>query len=103
MKSAVASVVFTSVLLVGCGNTAQTTSQSLKKYDATVGERVTLSFSQKPGSVQLTMWSNGKQASTSTLSNLSFSLPSQAGDYTYEVMGHWGNDYVNYDFEVQVH
>lgn len=78
-------------------------AKKLKKYDAMVGEKVTLSFDQKPKSVQLTMWSNGKQASTSALSNPSFSLPSQAGDYTYEVTGHWSNDYVNYDFEVQVH
>lgn len=152
MKSTVVSVLFASLLLVGCGNTAQTTAsptssstdgvqppqasvtigsqqiqtvinayqwsdgnhtsiadaasdpaKNLKKYDATVGEKVTLSFDQKPKSMQFTMWSNGKQSSTSALSNPSFSLPSEAGDYTYEVTGHWGNDYVNYDFEVQVH
>lgn len=153
MKTVVLSVLFAALLLVGCGNSNQTTSppttssstdsvqppkasatignerirtvingyqwsdanhtsigdtasdpaKNLKKYDATVGEKVTLSFNQKPESMKLAMWSNGKQASTTALNNPSFSLPSEAGDYTYEVVCQWGNDYVNYDFEVQVH
>lgn len=77
-------------------------AKNLKKYDATPGQRATLSFRKKPKSVQITMWANGKQALTSKLSGPSFSLPSQAGDYTYEVTGHWGKEYVNYDFNVQV-
>jgi hypothetical protein len=78
-------------------------ASNLKKYNAKIGERVTLSFDKKPQNIEMTLWSNGKQISKSKLKQNGFNLPSKSGDYKYEITGHWGNDYVNYDFEVQVY
>jgi hypothetical protein len=85
------------------GDAASDPAKNLKIYNAPIGEKVTLTFGQQPMSIDITEWSNGQQGLTSALGGSSFKLPNEAGDYTCEVTGHWGNDYVNYDFEVQVH
>jgi len=146
VKNVLESILFASLLIVGCGNISQPTStdssqppqasvtigsqqiqtvvngyqwsqgnhssvadaatdpaKNLEKYDASVGQKATLSIDQAPKSIELTMWSNGTQILKLFLNGPSFILPTKAGDYTYEVTGQWGNDYVNYDFEVQVH
>lgn len=77
-------------------------AKNLQNYVASVGAKVTLSSDQVPKSMELTMWSNGAQVSKRSLNGTSFTLPVEAGDYTYEITGHWGHNYVNYDFEVQV-
>ncbi|MCF8567299.1 hypothetical protein LLE49_21490 [Alicyclobacillus tolerans] len=76
---------------------------NLKKYDASLGGEVMLSFAQKPNNLELAVWFDGKRMSTTPLNESSFRLPKTPGDYTYEVTGHWGNNFVNYDFEVHVH
>ncbi|QQE79282.1 hypothetical protein [Alicyclobacillus sp. SO9] len=78
-------------------------AKHLHKYDESIGARVTLRFAQKPNTIQLAMWKNGNQVSESSLAGSLFRLPTTAGDYTYEVTGHWDNDYVTYDFAVHVH
>lgn len=85
------------------GDAASDPARHLRKYTGVAGEKVRLQFSQAPKRINLTTWLNEKRVSQSTLTNSTVTLPMRAGDYTYEVTGHWGSDYVNYDFEVQVH
>ncbi len=37
------------------------------------------------------------------MSGTTFSLPDKPGDYVFEVTGIWGENYVNYDFEVRIY
>lgn len=78
-------------------------AKHLTLYRASVGQTARLSFNQNPKRTEPTVWSNGKQVSKSTLNGSSFVLPTQVGDYIYEITGHWENNDVKYDFEVQVH
>jgi hypothetical protein len=64
---------------------------------------VALSFSKNPKLMELAVWSNKNQISKTNLKQNSFNLPTNTGDYTYEMTGHWGKNYANYDFEVQMH
>ncbi|MCF8565943.1 hypothetical protein LLE49_14555 [Alicyclobacillus tolerans] len=96
----------TSTSSVAQGTVADAASdpaKGLQKYEVSGGEKAKLSFEQKPQTVQLIMWENGRQISKTNLNGDSFALSHQPGDYTYEVTGDWGSDYVNYDFEVRVH
>jgi hypothetical protein len=78
-------------------------ARNLEAIPANAGATARLIFDSAPESVHVTMWSNGKESSTREMSGTTFSLPHEPGDYTYEVTGTWGKNYVNYDFEVRVY
>ena len=76
-------------------------AKGLKKYQGHKGEKVTLAFDTPPKTLSMTMWVNNKKR-TASIKNAQFKLPGKPGDYTYEITGHWGKNYVNYDFAVHV-
>ena len=78
--------------------------QHLETYQASAGEQVRVSFSQRPHRAELTMWENGIQVLTSPSAGSSIKLPRHAGHYICEITGYWGHhQYAHYDFEVRVH
>jgi hypothetical protein len=78
-------------------------ARNLEAIPASAGATARFIFDSTPESVHVTMWSNGKESSTHDMSGTTFSLPHEPGEYTYEVTGTWGKNYVNYDFEVRVY
>lgn len=84
------------------GDAASDPAANLTVYEAISGQEVRVGFDKSPSSVVLSMWSKGTKVKEQNLSQSSFSLPNSAGVYTYEITAHWGNNYVNYDFEVHV-
>lgn len=78
-------------------------ARNLEAHSANATATAELIFERAPQSVQITTWSNGKEAGTRDMSGTTFSLPDKPGDYVFEVTGIWGENYVNYDFEVRIY
>jgi hypothetical protein len=61
-----------------------------------------LQFSDRPGAVEVAEWRDGVYVGDRPLRGSSFRLPTEPANYTFEITAHWGVDYANYDFDLDV-
>lgn len=75
--------------------------EKIKTDNVTANEKLTLTFTKKPESIEIIPWGDTKN-NVYTLDNNILTVPEKDGTYVFEVIGHWKEGYVSYAIKIKV-